>query len=134
MTDIYTTNVDMYVLAMGIILGLQIAYCLSIIWKMIIKKLHLRYCRRLYRQTRANYKAIPTDAFVMGKGLWNRECHNNAVQAVKEGTAAKVIMCMCMGGGSLFVHFVNVTDDGKYVDNTVGWRMRSMSIGLYERY
>lgn len=109
------------VVAVTFILGVEFYHLISVIWKLKVRKNVLRYRQNLFRYTEARYSKIPKDQFVMGKGIWNNDCHKNAVQALKDGIAEKIIMCMCFAQTDIFVHYINVDNDGKYVDNTFGW-------------
>jgi len=78
--------------------------------------------RRIYDYVVANYSRM--DGFAMGSGLWNYKCHVNAVQAVKDGRATKVIACIAINESDwkeIIVHFVNQLKGGTYQDNTWGW-------------
>jgi len=111
-------------LAMMIISGGMLVHIFQDVFKIIGRKQLRRYKSRLYRHTRAIYELMPKDQFIMGKGLWNQKCHQNSVQALQEGTATKVILCIAREGMNVFVHYINQTEDGKYVDNTLGWQYK----------
>lgn len=78
------------------------------------------------------YKRISTDEFTMGDAPYNYMCHMNAVQHVKDGTAEKVIACYAIDttDNSQCIHFINQLSDGKYQDNTWGWRYRQFEYYL----
>jgi len=67
-----------------------------------------------------NYKKINHSDMILGKAFYNQRCHLNAVQKVKEGNATKVFLCFAIDqhDNSQCIHFINQTEDGKYVDNT----------------
>lgn len=71
----------------------------------------------------ANYTKLNTEKFVLGDAPFNRRCHLNAVQKIKEGKAKKVFLCFTIDkdDNSQCVHFINQLEDGKYQDNTWGW-------------
>jgi hypothetical protein len=53
-----------------------------------------------------------------GKCRYNFNCHKNAVhEAIKKDMG--VVMCLCIGESPM-IHFINVTKDGRYIDNTLG--------------
>lgn len=63
--------------------------------------------------------------FVLGDAPFNFRCHLNSVQKVKEGKAAKVLSCFAIDkddNDSQCIHFINQLENGKYQDNTWGWR------------
>jgi len=70
-----------------------------------------------------NYQKINSSDMILGEAYYNRRCHLNSVQKVKEGFATKVFLCFAIDreDNSQCVHFINQTNDGKYVDNTWGW-------------
>ena len=58
----------------------------------------------------------------MGNGLFNRRCHLNAIQQVKEGKMEEVYSCICLEkDADPIIHFINKDKDGFFVDNTLGW-------------
>ena len=71
-----------------------------------------------------NYQKLDTKDFVLGDMPYNFRCHLNAVQKVKEGKATKVFSCYSFDkeDNSQCIHFINQLEDGKYQDNTWGWR------------
>jgi hypothetical protein len=69
-----------------------------------------------------NYTKLNRLDFALGDAPFNRKCHLNAVQKVKEGKALKVFLVYSIDdGGSTCVHFINQLVDGSYQDNTWGW-------------
>lgn len=69
-----------------------------------------------------NYKKININEFKLGESLFNRRCHINSIQKVKEGKAKKVFLCFTVdNNNSLCIHFINQLKNGKYQDNTWGW-------------
>lgn len=79
---------------------------------------------KIRQYTVSNYYKINKEDMVLGEASFNYRCHLNSVQKVKESKADKVYLCMEVDRGDNFicVHFINGTSDGKYVDNTLGWR------------
>jgi hypothetical protein len=78
---------------------------------------------RIIRHCMTTYTPIDLDDMVLGDLLFNRKCHLNAVQRVKENKAKEVYLCVCIARESndVIVHFINKNEDDKYVDNTLGW-------------
>lgn len=78
---------------------------------------------RIKRYAIANYRKIDPKDLVIGDAPFNRKCHLNAVQKVKEGKAAKVFMCYAYdrSNNSACIHFINQLKNGKFQDNTWGW-------------
>ena len=74
------------------------------------------------------YQNLSKENFVLGDAPFNSMCHMNAVQHVKNGTAAGIVACYAIDttDNSQCIHFINRLSDGKYQDNTWGWR--------YEQY
>ena len=72
---------------------------------------------------KAHYRKLDTNEFVLGEAPFNRRCHINAVQKIKEGKAEKVFLCFTidLDSNSQCIHFINQLEDGKYQDNTWGW-------------
>lgn len=67
----------------------------------------------------SNYEKVD---LIMGEGLFNNRCHHNSVQAVKEGWADEVYLCLCVSKEYYpIVHVINKTQ-GVFVDNTLGYR------------
>lgn len=68
------------------------------------------------------YRKLTLSERVLGDAPFNRRCHINAVQKVKEGKAEKVFVCLAdTGCGDTCVHFINQLADGTFQDNTWGW-------------
>jgi len=79
---------------------------------------------RIRKYAITNYTKLNTDNFVLGEAPFNRRCHLNSVQKIKEDKAKKVFLCFAIDNddNSQCVHFINQLEDGKYQDNTWGWR------------
>lgn len=89
-------------------------------------KMKNKYINSIYEKVknycRTNYQHLDSNKFVLGQGLFNRKCHMNSVQRVKEGKASKVILTIIFTSNfDPMVHFINIDENGKYVDNTLGW-------------
>lgn len=72
----------------------------------------------------SNYQRINHEDMTMGNCYYNRRCHINSVQKVKEGKAEKVYSCIAIdkeNKNNIVVHFINQTKEGKYIDDTWGW-------------
>jgi hypothetical protein len=78
---------------------------------------------RIKTYTKTSYIKLNISDFILGEAPFNKRCHLNSVQKVKEGRAEKVFSCIAIDkdDGSICVHFINQTKDGKYVDHTWGW-------------
>lgn len=79
---------------------------------------------KIKQHTISSYYKINKEDMILGEAVFNGRCHMNAVQKVKEGKADKVFLCMEIDEDDNFIciHFINGTADGKYVDNTLGWK------------
>ena len=79
--------------------------------------------RKIERFCKTNYPLINKDNMKMGRGLFNNRCHLNAVQMVKTNKAEEVHMVVSMNSKEFpFVHFINTDKEGKFIDNTLGWK------------
>lgn len=73
--------------------------------------------------------------------LMNNYCQFNAVNAVKTGRAVAVVEVVCIDRESCTAHYVNMLEDGSFVDYTLGWSwtggdyrlIRYVHESLYER-
>lgn len=74
---------------------------------------------------KTNYKRINSNDMILGDSYYNRRCHLNAVQYVKQDKAKEVYLCVYIDNGQPIVHFINKKDD-KYIDNTLGWLYEQM--------
>jgi len=74
---------------------------------------------------KTNYKKINHKDMVLGDSYYNRRCHLNAVQYIKQDKAEEVYLCIYIDNGQPIVHFINKKDD-KYIDNTLGWLYEQM--------
>lgn len=71
-----------------------------------------------------NYEKLNKDSMELGEGLFNNRCQWNAVQQLEKGKFKEVYLCICMNDSEYpIVHFIN-KKDGKYVDNTLGFKYR----------
>ena len=66
-------------------------------------------------------KKIDVTASKKGISLMNNRCHYNAVNAVKTGLAVAVVECVMIGGDDCTAHYINLLENGEYVDFTLGW-------------
>lgn len=53
--------------------------------------------------------------------LMNHACHFNAVNAVRTGKAVCVVEVVVINDDSCTAHYINMLDDGSFVDFTLGW-------------
>jgi hypothetical protein len=76
---------------------------------------------------KAHFQLLNPNDFELGENLFNRRCHLNAVQKIKEGKANEVYLCIAWDKDDKepCIHFINKLNNGKWQDNTWGW--------LYER-
>jgi hypothetical protein len=59
---------------------------------------------------------------VMGDGMFNQRCHNNAVQKCKIGKAKDVYAVIYIEPyAQPIIHFINKLKNGKFQDNTLGY-------------
>jgi hypothetical protein len=79
--------------------------------------------RKIRDYATSHFKKLDTKDFVIGDAPFNRKCHLNAVQKVKEGKAVKVFSCYAFdrSDNTQCIHFINQLANGKYQDNTWGW-------------
>lgn len=77
---------------------------------------------RIIRYCIASYKPINKSNMKMGGMPYNRRCHLNAVQYIRENKAISVYLCVCISDkNDVIVHFINKDKDGYFIDNTLGW-------------
>jgi len=78
---------------------------------------------RIRKYVITNYTKLNIENFILGDAPFNRKCHLNAVQKIKEGKVEKVILCIAIdkNDDSQCIHFINQLKDGEYQDNTWGW-------------
>ncbi|MDM0660014.1 hypothetical protein QTH47_12890 [Clostridium perfringens] len=81
---------------------------------------------RIIRHCMVYYEPIDKKNMKMGEMPYNRRCHLNAVQNVKEGKAKSVHLCVCIDGNDVIVHFINRDKEGYFVDNTLGWGYKNL--------
>ena len=85
--------------------------------------------RKIKNYVISNYKKISDKEMILGELPFNRKCHLNSVQKVKEGKAEKVWSCVAINKNNncdIIMHFINQLKNQKYQDNTWGW--------LYKEY
>lgn len=89
----------------------------------MFNKYKRKVMNRIIRHCMTTYTPIDLDDMILGDLLFNRKCHLNAVQRVKENKAKEVYLCVCIARESndVIVHFINKNEDDKYTDNTLGW-------------
>jgi hypothetical protein len=89
------------------------------------------YKDKIYKNIReyckTHYQLLNPIEFELGDNLFNRRCHLNAVQKIKEGKATEVYLCIAWDKDDKLpcIHFINKLENSKWQDNTWGW--------LYER-
>jgi hypothetical protein len=69
---------------------------------------------------KSNHQLLDNRNFILGEAPFNRRCHINSVQKIKEGKADKVILCFTIDkdNDSQCIHFINQLENGKFQDNT----------------
>lgn len=77
---------------------------------------------KIINYVKINYNKIDKEKdMILGDSYYNRKCHLNAVQYVKQNKADSVYLCIAIDNCDFpVVHFINKKDN-KYVDNTLGW-------------
>ena len=55
-----------------------------------------------------------------GKCRFNNRCQYNAVHEAINKKEKRVAMCMYLDGNEPIIHFLNVSEKGKFTDNTLG--------------
>lgn len=74
------------------------------------------YCDKKFK----NKISVSVDESV--QPLINGRCHHNAKWAVRSGKAVAVVECvMINSNGTCTAHFINMLEDGRYVDYTLGY-------------
>jgi len=53
--------------------------------------------------------------------LMNNCCHYNAVNMVRANKAVAVVECVVIESDGCIAHYINMLEDGSYVDYTLGW-------------
>ena len=86
----------------------------------------MKYKDEIYKNIREycelNYERLNSEDFLIGDNPYNRRCHLNAVQKIKENKADGVWLCIAWDKDDKepCVHFINMVK-GKFQDNTWGW-------------
>lgn len=80
-------------------------------------KLKIRsYCDKKFK----NKISVSVDESV--QPLINGRCHHNATWAVRSGKAVAVVECVMINdNGTCTAHFINMLEDGRYIDYTLGY-------------
>lgn len=55
-----------------------------------------------------------------GIGRYNFMCHLNSVHDALNNDYNKIVMCIYIDENYPIIHFINVDNDGNYIDNTLG--------------
>ena len=87
------------------------------------KKIH----QKIKKYILANYSKINKEDMVLGEGIWNRRCHLNSVQKIKDPSNSEVVkvwLCVFIdiNYNEINIHFINQLYNKKYQDNTLGWQ------------
>jgi len=84
--------------------------------------------RKIKIYIKNTYAYLQLDDMVMGKGLFNRQCHQNSIQKANEDDL-DVYMAVSLHNddddNDVFIHFINKDKNNKYVDNTLGYQYKS---------
>lgn len=60
-----------------------------------------------------------------GRCRYNFRCQMNAVNDALSSNQPTVGMCVCINKDSCFIHFVNISKNGSFIDNTLGqWSIK----------
>lgn len=82
-------------------------------------------------QCRLLYTPIDKNDMALGELKYNRKCHLNSVQAVKEKIAEKVFLAVTIDkNNGVVVHFINKNNLGQFIDNTLGWSYEELDYYL----
>jgi len=89
---------------------------------------------KISNHTKSQYELIDKKDMRMGIGLFNRACHRNSVQKIKEGASESVWAVIAINSyGFPIVHFINKDSDGKFVDNTLGWEYEYLDYYIVDK-
>jgi len=64
-----------------------------------------------------NYSKIKVNS---GICRYNFKCHHNAVHDAINDKQDKIAMCFYIDNDYPIIHFINIDENGKYIDNTLG--------------
>lgn len=53
--------------------------------------------------------------------LINNRCQMNAIDNVMRGHAVAVVECVMINNSDATLHYINLDDQGRYFDSTLGW-------------
>lgn len=86
----------------------------------------MKYKDKILKRIKDNvilqYKKLDKSDMMLGDLNWNRKCHLNSIQYIKENKAKESYLCVTIDNSDFMcVHFVNKNKDNKFVDNTWGW-------------
>ncbi|MEQ6355190.1 hypothetical protein ABNX05_11225 [Lysinibacillus sp. M3] len=90
------------------------------------KKYKSKVAKKIKTYCQVNYDKVSKSKMRMGNGLFNHRCQLNTVQMVKEGLMKSVYLCICTNDEDYpIVHFINLSNDNKFIDNTLGFDYES---------
>ena len=75
---------------------------------------------KIIKFVKSNYQLLDLNKFIKGNTFLNARGHLNSVQAAFD-KGYKVLLTICVGNDSVFVHFINEDSKNNYIDNTLGW-------------
>lgn len=57
----------------------------------------------------------------IGLGIYNNSCMYNAVNKCMSGESAAVVECVVVDSDKVTAHYINMQEDGSFIDYTLGW-------------
>lgn len=97
------------------------------------KKYKNRIINRIKLYCKSTYELIPTENMKLGDGIFNNRCQMNSVQKVKEGNAEEVYAVLALNTDDVIVHFINLDNEGHYIDNTLGFKFTEYEYYLIKK-
>jgi len=64
--------------------------------------------------------SMPKIKVKSGKCRYNYKCHRNAVHDALNKNHEKIAMCFYIDDNQPIIHFINVDEKGRFIDNTIG--------------
>ena len=72
---------------------------------------------QVYNMLKTDHQKIEV---ISGECRYNYRCQMNAVHEAINRKDSEIAMCMYIEGNHPIIHFINVDEDGKFIDNTLG--------------
>lgn len=63
---------------------------------------------------------MPKIDVISGSCRYNFKCQMNSVHEALNNSQDKIAMCFYIDDGEPIIHFININEDGTYIDNTLG--------------